>query len=135
MSKLVGVPAIALDGVWAHVAPFVVKCLQKAKEHRVDADDIRAMLAARDLQLWIVLEDKKIKTVVITEIHEYPKAKECLIFLASGEYPEDWAEITDGVIAWAKSMGCTHMGANMRRGLVKRMGWEERQTYCMRVIE
>ena len=94
------------------------------------------MIADRDLQLWLVLtDDNQIKIVVITQIVHYPRATEGIVFMASGEYPDDWAQITDYLLIWAKSMGCTHMSAYMRRGLLKRMGWDDRQTYSVRALK
>lgn len=135
MSNLIGVPWFAVEGVWAQVEPFVAQCLSKAKEHRILAQDVYDMLLGRDLQLWIVEEDREICTIVITQILVYPRAKECHIFMASGSYPEDWQDITDDLVRWGKQAGCTHVTAMARRGLIKRMGWQERQTYIVRGVE
>lgn len=132
MAKLVGVPAAAVPGLWEHIAPFVASCLQKSREHRYNLEDIHHYLCQNDLQAWLVVEDKAIKCLVITEIRIYPRAKEAVLFMASGEYPDNWSEITDELLRWAQSLGCSHFSAYMRRGLLKRMGWDERQTYCVR---
>lgn len=134
MAKLVGVPAAAVSGLWEHIAPLVLHCLDKSREHRYGTDDVLQMLAANDLQLWLVVEDKAIQCIVLTQIHIYPQAKEAVLFMVSGEYPKNWSEITHQLLAWAQSLGCSHFSAYMRRGLLKRMGWDERQTYCVRGV-
>lgn len=135
MAKLIGVPAIAVPSVWPDIAPMIEHCLDKSREHRFSLGDIYSMLAGSDLQAWVVTEGKGVKTIVLTQVIVYPQAKECVVFMAVGEYPENWREITDGLVTWAQSIGCTHASAYMRRGLLKRMGWDERQTYCVRALE
>lgn len=116
------------------VLPFVVRCFNKAKEHRWSADDILTLLLDRKLQLFIVEDWDRLVSVVMTEILVYPRCKELGIFMWVGEQHPDWQEHTEQLAQWAKSMGCSTMSATARRGFVKLINWDERQTYLVRVL-
>lgn len=135
MSKLTGVPLHAVPSAWPDVAPYVERCFEKAKEHRFEVEDIHHMLLNNELQLWVVSDDRGVFTVILTQIVNYPRARECINFLTCGEFPEDWREISESLVTWAKSIGCTHVSGYMRKGLAKRTGWDERQTYCVRGLK
>ncbi len=56
-------------------------------------------------------------SIAITEINEYPKAKDCHVFLAGGNLQE-LEVVTARIEQWARSIGCT------RVTLAGRKGWE-----------
>lgn len=134
MSALVGVPVDAVPQVWASVRPFIVRCFNKAREHRWDADDILTLIMDRKLQLFIVENEHGIESVVLTEILVYPRCKELNIFMFCGRFHEGWEHHTEQLAQWAKGMGCSTMSATARRGFTKMPIWDSRQTYIVRVL-
>lgn len=135
MSPLVGVPVDAVPSMWPDVRPFIVRCLNKAKEHRWDADDILTLLMDRKLQLFIVAGWGGITSVVLTEILVYPRCKELGLFMWCGELHESWEQHGEQLAQWARSMGCSTMSAMARRGFATKLPhWDERQTYIVRVL-
>lgn len=132
---LVGVPARSVDATWAEVAPFVARCFKKAKEHRYAVDDVREMLVAGDAQLWVG-GYPEIDAVVITQIQVYPRAKECVIFLACGTLPDDWEQTLSQLVEGSKKLGCTHASAYTRPGFVKLLSrdWHTRQAYIVKEL-
>lgn len=135
MNPLIGVPVDAVPSVWHMVAPFVTRCLNKAKEHRWDVDDIWALVMDRKLQLFVVEGGDGLVSVVLTEILVYPRCKELSVFMWCGEFHEDWQDHTEQLAQWARAMGCSTMSAMARRGFVATMAhWDERQTYIVRVL-
>lgn len=131
---LYGVPDYAVEGAWPCVAPFIERYLAKSKEHRWGAMDILDMLLERDMQLWIVHDDVDVKTVVLTQVHNFPRVRECCIFMVSGELQDDWRETVDELVVWAAGQGCHYVSAMARKGFAKVVGWDERQTYVVRAI-
>lgn len=135
MSTLAGVPWFQVPDTWDVVEPFVAKCFDKYGEHRWNPDDILQLLIKKDLQLWLVVEDDAICTVVLTNILCYPRCKELNIFMVSGRRPENWeADVLDNLIEWGKSHGCQYVTSMGRRGFTKMPGWDCRQTYMVRGI-
>lgn len=132
MAKLLGIPAMALPGAWPHVEPLVQEWLDKAKEHRWETSDILSMLNDNELQLWVIVDDNTVKTTVLTQILNYPRCRECNIFMVSGELTDDWRAHCDSLVTWAELQGCHYVTAMARKGFAKRMGWDERQTYIVR---
>lgn len=131
---LIGIPRNSLGVAWPEVLPFVERYLAKAKEHRWEPQDILAMLLERDMQLWVVHNGADILTVVLTQIYNFPRARECNIFMVSGELQDDWRETVDELVRWAAEQGCHYVSAMARKGFAKAVGWDERQVYVVRAI-
>lgn len=131
---LTGMPAAALDEAWPVLEPFVERMLRKVREHRWDAADIREMIAERELQVWLKIKDKQVVGVILTQILNFPRARECNVFMTSGELLEDWSESQDILLAWAAEQGCHYISALARKGVAKTVGWDERTIYIARAI-
>lgn len=136
MAVLLGIPAEAAITLWPSVLPFVEQYFAKSKEHRYNADDLLNAVLDRDMQLWVIDNDEGIETVVLTEILNYPRVRECNVFMISGKMTarEDWKEVVEEVVQWAAAQGCHYISSMARRGSEKAMGWETRQTYIVRTI-
>lgn len=119
---------------WREVEPLVASCLGKAKEHRWIPADIWYRLMEDTLQLWLIKEDERIKTIVLTELIVYPRAKECNVFMVSGELLDDWRNDLDNLLKWAKDFGYEYASSMARKGFAKAVGWEQRQTYIVGVL-
>ena len=132
MAKLLGVPVIAIPSVWPDIEPMIQGWLDKSKEHRWEASDILSMLNDNELQLWVIHDDAAPTTAVLTQILNYPRCRECNIFMVSGELTDDWREHCDSLVTWAELQGCHFVSAMARKGFAKAMGWDERQTYIVR---
>lgn len=115
-----------------------MRYLAKSKEHRWDADDLLTDVIERNKQLWVLLapEGTVIDSVVLTEITNYPQCREANVFMVSGKMTvlEDWREITQELVDWAAQKGCHYISTMARKGSVKAMGWEQRQTYIVKGI-
>jgi len=131
---LTGVPYFAVDDVWKEVEPFIARCLDKSREHRYLSQDIREMLTSSDAQLWIQ-GWPEIDGVVVTQIQVFPRAKECVVFMACGKLADDWEETLATLTEGARKLGCTHASAYTRPGFVKMLKqWNQRQTYIVKEL-
>lgn len=131
---LVGMPAEALNEAWPVLEPFVERMLKKVREHRWEASDIRSMIAERELQVWLKIVDRKVVGVVLTQILNFPRVRECNVFMTSGQLLDDWSESCEILIAWAAAQGCHYISALARKGVAKTVGWDERTIYIARAI-
>lgn len=131
MSSLVGVPAHVARTVESSILPYIERCLKKGKEHRWNAQDVLDRIYSRDMQLWVVSDDG-LKGVIVTEILEHPRCKEMNIFVYNGNLKCDWRQHLDELCEWAKEQGCQAVSTTTRRGFVKVLGWEARQTYVVK---
>lgn len=129
-----GVPWFEADLVWPEIKPLVEHCFKKAKEHRFDVDDVYQMVKDRTAQLWVA-GHPEIDGVLVTQILTYPRATECLIFLACGKLHEDWEQELSSLLVGAPSLGCTHASAYVRPGFTRLLkDWETRQTYMVKEL-
>lgn len=129
-----GVPSDDVETMWPWVMPFVMRYLDKSREHRWNAVDIKDMLLERDLQLWLIHNGDAIKTVVLTQLVNYPRVRECNIFMVCGELLDDWRECNEYLLSWAAEHGCHYASAMARKGFAKAVGWDERQVYVVRAL-
>jgi len=96
-----GVQAEHVNNVW----PFISWMMEKvcSETGYFDKDDIKKFLEDRDMQLWIVLDDEKIKNITVTEIINFPRKKVCRIVFCTGEDYEEWAGCIKLLEDWARS--------------------------------
>lgn len=133
---LVPIPYYAVDSIWNDVLPFIDRYFAKSQEHRWNAEDLRIAVLDRNMQLWVILAEEGIETVVLTEILNFPRARECNVFMVSGKMTDrdDWRDVVQDVVEWAAAQGCHYISSMARRGSAKAMGWDLRQTYIVRAI-
>lgn len=136
MSVLVGVPYWDAERRWPEMLPFIDRYFQKSKEHRWNADDLLKAVLERDMQLWAIDTPEGVETVVLTEILNYPRVRECNVFMISGKMTarDDWRDVVQDVVEWAAAQGCHYISSMARKGSAKAMGWELRQAYIVRAV-
>lgn len=115
--------------LWSMIEPLIDRALQY--NPRFTAQDIKAKLLTGVCQLW---ESGDFQSVLITEIHLYPKAKVMNLFLNSGKLDLDSLKYIE---QWAKTIGCTEIEETGRRGWVrklKELGYQEVSTTMRKEI-
>ena len=76
-------------------------------------DDVAEMVEQNRLQLWPAKD-----SVVLTEIVVYPRLKNLHYFLAGGDLDE-LSRMRPLIESWGKSIGCTRVTLEGRRGWAK----------------
>lgn len=136
MSHVVGVQPEVIDSLWPTVEPLVQRCFDKVGEYRWEPADVLELLRQAKLQLWLCVgdteDDARFYNIIVTSIEVYPRAKECVVWLLSGKLPKDWRGCFEEIKTWAKFMGCSHVSAYTRPGLVKLTGMEKGLSRCYR---
>ena len=70
-------------------------------------------------QLWLVIDDKKIICVGVTEIDIYPLGNVGRLITGTGEHREKWIHYLAVLEAWAKANGCKRFKMEARPGWKK----------------
>ena len=110
-------------GMISTAVPQIVKYLEVSEgwtKGRPVVDDILKFLFTGQMQLWVVLDNKKIYGQVITEIKQYPQCRMLTIQYCSGEkqhmkFIDD--KIYETLERYAKDNGCSGIE------LIGRPGW------------
>ncbi len=116
--------------LWPQVKPLIVRVLDLDRVGRYQPIDILNSLLAGTTRLWVSWnpDEKEVEAAVVTEIIQYPRAKEFRIWIVAGRNMRAWAyEGRDMVEAFARAQGCTVITGAFRRGWLRigGEGWRE----------
>jgi hypothetical protein len=122
------VPIDHLDDVWGVVAPMLDTAV--AVTHgRYTTDDVRQLLLADRMSLWIAFDDEGICGCEVTQIIDYP-SKRCLCSMfTAGRRLRDWRDPMMGLLLrFAREVHCTAIEGQGRAAWVKMLEpWGARQ--------
>lgn len=86
----------------------------------------RENLKACRQQLWGLQDAERVHGIAITEILATPSGRMCLIVGAAGGAPAPLQErLHDEIAKWAKSIGCTRLRLQGRRGWLRRLKYRQ----------
>jgi len=100
---------------WPLVEHWVVAALEGRCIAYTSAD-LYAECLARELQLWLALEDETPQAVAITRLDVSERAKVCTVLVTSGEEMTAWLHFEADVAAWAAAQDCDAVEAWGRKG-------------------
>lgn len=112
---LTGVLANDIGLYWPEVAPLLQKAIDKS-QNDYSIHDIRSLLEARDMQLWIWLVDSKVAACLVTVIANYPHRRVCQMPFIAGRFMKDWLKMETVIAQWAKERGCSQLEGFCRPG-------------------
>lgn len=94
-----------------------------------DPDDLKGLCKKREMQCWVVYDDKPI-TVCLTRILIFPKRKVFSLFLCGAEDNsfDNWWHFHETLKAYGKANGCTAIRLGGRRGWIKKFGAKSAKT-------
>lgn len=96
-------------------------------------------LVAGTSQGWLITQDDKPVSAVVTEVQKYPLGDALNIFLMGGDSMENWGdELHEAMVKYAKFLGAKWIETGSRRGIGKlfydRLGYTRRyETYTFEV--
>jgi len=114
---LVPVPAEQVGQWWGRVEPELARAIRRGG--RYTSESIKQALLAREMQLWLALENGALLCACVTEILTYPTAKVGNVFLAAGRDYAKWAHYMLDIEKWAKANGCDRMETLVRPGFFR----------------
>lgn len=108
-----------IDAVWPEFGHHLERY---ESEGWAFAGDIRRDLRSANKQLWGYQTDR-IVGIAVTQILNTPRGDCCewVAVISDGGTAEQFEAVKTEIERWAKSLGCTHMRLQGRRGWLKRM--------------
>ena len=126
------VPPKDVPNLWAEIQPLIDKALVHSEEG-VTAEDLLPAITDGRAYLWIVVNGYDIESVCLGELVDYPRKKSFFIHswaTKSGhDYKEVMATFEDSVIAFAKLNGCDFIEAKVRKGLARKLKWNDKHSH------
>ena len=116
--------------MWPRVRTFIASALALDPVGRYHSEDVLDGLLKATLRLWISWDDEKreVEAAGVTEIIDYPHARELRIWLVGGRNMRRWGRpFAELLEQFARDMGCVVMTGGLRRGWVRVAGpgWHE----------
>ncbi len=119
--QIKAIPSRAVDSLWRFAEPYV----KRALEHtfgELNCDDIKQACMVENMQLWMILEGKRVVGSGTTSLVLHPQMKVCRIITLAGSDFCEWKDQAHMHIElWAASMGCVAMEAYVRKGFVPKL--------------
>ncbi len=127
-----GIKSKKIPDIWNLCKQYVEMGNNKSKEE-MNIDDIYERLINAEMQLWVVFdENDDIKSVVTTEVINYPRKRTCRIVTLGGRGLDNWVdEVLDVLEGWAIENDCVAMETACRKGFIKKLekyGYEHAYT-------
>ena len=118
--NLYGIPSADIYQYWHDVEPFIRKALRYS-DGKYESWDIFSLIEEKQMQLWIVTENKQIIGCGVTQILIFPQKKVCQMVIVSGEDFNEWKHFLSEIEKWAVSIGCQTFELDGRRGWERKL--------------
>lgn len=129
-----GIRSDQIYKLWEVVEPMIGSALEYS-DGKYDTDDIHELLEEKQMQLWVVVENKIIIACGVTQIVIYPQKKVCLLVVVAGKDFSRWSDKLNYIEEWACDIGCTSFEAYCRPGWEKILkDWEKIHTVMRKSI-
>ena len=112
--------------IWIEVKPLIEKALTHANGEMLP-EDVLSLLLQNKEHLFIGYTDDEIQSALVGEIIIYPRKKVFRIITwstKSGHDYEAWIDLFDTIEHFAKSKGCDSIEAWTRKGLARKLKWD-----------
>jgi hypothetical protein len=104
--------------VWEEVAPLLARVAPHT-EGELEPDDYIEPLTHGDMQLWVVVENKRVNAALITQIIPYPQKKVLRLISLAGEDFQEIKGFLEMVEVFALKNGCSSLEMWGRKGWKK----------------
>ena len=125
------VPPKDVPELWPEIQPLLDKALAYSGEG-VTAEDLLPAIEESRAYLWIVVEGYSIESVCLGELVDYPRKKSFYIHAwatkSGHQFDEVMATFEGSVITFAKLNGCDFIEAKVRKGLAKKLKWNDKHS-------
>jgi len=125
------VPPKDVPDLWPEIQPLLDKALAYGIED-VTAQDLLPAIEESKAYLWIGVDEYNIECVLLGELVKYPRKKSFYIHAwatKSGHQFDEFMELWESsIIAFAKLNGCDFIEAKVRKGLAKKLKWNDKHS-------
>lgn len=116
--------------MWPHVRGHIGRALKREGSGRYELSDVLTGLLQEKAKLWVAWnsETKTADAAIVTELVDYPRARELRIQIVGGRNMKAWIEeAKDTLEQYARAQGCRFMCGSLRRGWIRigGDGWHE----------
>tara|TARA_R100000008_G_C3571433_1_gene162389 strand:- start:1157 stop:1570 length:414 start_codon:yes stop_codon:yes gene_type:complete len=112
--------------MWFNIKPLIEKALVHANGEMLASDILKLLLENKE-HLFIGYDNDEILSALVGEIITYPQKKTFRIITwstKSGHDYEAWIGLFDTIEYFAKSKGCDSIEAWTRKGLARKLKWD-----------
>ena len=112
--------------IWIDIKPLIDKALVHANGEMLTSDVLKLLLENKE-HLFIGFDNDEILSALVGEIIHYPQKKVFRIITwstKSGHDYEAWIDLFDTIEYFAKSKGCDSIEAWTRKGLARKLKWD-----------
>ncbi len=130
--KAILVPVKEIPSIWNEVEPLIDKALSYSTE-KLKAFDFLVPILQGKVFLWIGIEDIDIEVVFLCEPQRRNDEEISLwihgIATKSGHGYKEWHPLLEDIKNFAKINGADFIEAKVRKGLAKKLNWDETHSY------
>jgi len=126
-----------IPDIWFKVKPLI----DQALDHSIGelhSSDIMKMLLNEEEFLWVGMEDGDIKSVLVSEIINYPRKRILRIIIWTVDQESDfdtWIKYLYKIEDFARTIECSHLEAWARKGLTRKLNWDHEYTVISKPIK
>ena len=123
--------------IWFKVKPLVDSALEHSRDE-LNSYDILKMILNEKGHLWVGVEDKDIKSALVTTIINYPRKRILRIVVWAVERESDfdtWIKHLYKIEDFARINECSHLEAWARKGLTRKLDWNHDYTLISKLIK
>ena len=111
--------------MWEEVVPLLARVAPHT-EGELEPDDYIEPLTHGDMQLWVVVENKRVNAALITQIIPYPQKKVLRLISLAGEDFQEIKGFLEMVEGFALKNGCSSLEMWGRKGWKKLLSdWKD----------
>ena len=111
--------------VWEEVVPLLARVAPHT-EGEMEPDDYIEPLTHGDMQLWVVVENKRVNAALVTQIIPYPQKRILRLISLAGDNFQEIKDFLEMVEAFALKNGCTALEMWGRKGWKKLLSdWKD----------
>ena len=111
--------------VWEEVVPLLARVAPHT-EGEMEPDDYIEPLTHGDMQLWVVVENKRVNAALVTQIIPYPQKKVLRLISLAGDNFQDIKDFLEMVEVFALKNGSTALEMWGRKGWKKLLSdWKD----------
>ena len=111
--------------MWEEVVPLLARVAPHT-EGELEPDDYIEPLTHGDMQLWVVVENKRVNAALVTQIIPYPQKKVLRLISLAGDNFQDIKDFLEMVEVFALKNGCTALEMWGRKGWKKLLSdWKD----------
>ena len=130
--KALLVPAKDVPKIWNELEPLIDKALSYSTE-KLKAFDFLVPILQGKVFLWIGIEEDEIETVFLCEPQQRNNEEISLwvhgIATKSGHGYKNWHPLLEDIKNFAKINGADFIEAKVRKGLAKKLKWNDTHSY------